>query len=106
MGPSKAYRAANAQRTILTSTIVHGCGEPSGQAVGSVAIKKLAYSVGEAAASAGVSRSLIWELLRSGEIKSFSPNGRRRRLIYVDDLREWLLRQRESETRVRAATSQ
>jgi excisionase family DNA binding protein len=72
--------------------------------VGSVAVEKLAYSVGEAAASAGISRSLMWELLQSGEIKSFSPNGRRRRLIYVDDLRDWLLRQRESETRVRAAT--
>jgi excisionase family DNA binding protein len=106
MGQSETDRAANAQRTTLTSTIGHSGGEPSGETVGSIAIEKLAYSVGEAAASTGISRSLIWELLRSGEIKSFRPNGRRRRLIYVDDLRHWLLRQREGETRVRAATSQ
>jgi excisionase family DNA binding protein len=105
MGQSETDRAAKAQRTTLTSTIGHSGRQPSGEAVGSVAIEKLAYSVGEAAASAGISRSLMWELLRSGEIKSFSPNGRRRRLIYVDDLRDWLLRQRESETRVGAATS-
>src|SRR5262249_12813094 len=30
--------------------------------------------------------------LHDGEIKSFSPSGRRRRLVYVDDLRDWLLR--------------
>ena len=106
MGKSDADRAAKAQGTPLLPTLGHSGRKPPGEAFGSVVIQKLAYSVSEAAASAGISRSLMWELLRSGEIKSFSPNGRRRRLIYVDDLREWLLRQRESETRVRAATSQ
>ena len=103
MGQSEFDRAANTQRTTLTSTIGRSGGEPSREAVGSVAIEKLAYSVGEAAAAAGMSRSLMWELLRSGEIKSFSPSGRRRRLIYVDDLRDWLQRQRERETGTRAA---
>src|SRR5262245_48220309 len=105
MGQSETDLAAKAQRTTLTSTIGHCGGEPSGEAVGSVIIERLAYSVGEAAASAGISRSLMWELLRSGEIKSFSPNGRRRRLIYVEDLRDWLLRQRESATRIRTVMS-
>jgi hypothetical protein len=45
----------------------------------------------------------MWELLRSGDINSFSPNGRRRRLIYVDDLRDWLLRQRKTESKICAA---
>jgi len=102
---SEADRTANAQRTTLISTIGLRNAGPSGEAVSNVAIEKLAYSVSEAAASAGISRSLMWELLRSGEIKSFSPSGRRRRLVYVDDLRDWLLRQRESKTRIRAATS-
>jgi excisionase family DNA binding protein len=103
MDQSGAGRAAKPQRTTLPPTIGYS-GEPPGEAVGSVAVEKLAFSVGEAAASAGISRSLMWELLRSGEIKSFSPNGRRRRLIYVDDLRDWLLRQRETETRVGAVS--
>jgi excisionase family DNA binding protein len=103
MGQSEADRAAKARRTTPTPTIGPGGGEPPSETVGSVAIEKLAYSVGEAAASAGISRSLMWELLRSGEIKSFSPNGRRRRLIYVDDLRDWLLRQRKTGSKICAA---
>jgi hypothetical protein len=99
MDQSHAGRAAKPQRTTLPPTIGYS-GEPPGETVGSVAIERLAYSVGEAAASAGISRSLMWELLRCGEVKSFSPNGRRRRLIYVDDLRDWLLRQRETETKI------
>jgi hypothetical protein len=104
MGQSDADRAAKAQGTTLLPTPGLSGRNPPGEAVGSVVIEKLAYSVGEAAASAGISRSLMWDLLRSREVKSFSPNGRRRRLIYVDDLRDWLLRQRETETKIGAAS--
>ena len=104
MGQSDADRAAKAQGTTLLPTLGHSGRKPPGEAFGSVVIEKLAYSVSEAAASAGISRSLMWELLRSAEIKSFSPNGRRRRLIYVDDLRDWLMSQRETETKIGAAS--
>lgn len=59
-----------------------------------IAIQKLAFSIAEAATSAALSRSLLYDLIREGELKSFRVRGRRRRLIYVDDLRAWLLSQR------------
>jgi excisionase family DNA binding protein len=55
---------------------------------------KLAFTIVEAAASAGLSRSLLYELIRAGELNSFRVGGRRRRLIYADDLQAWLLNER------------
>ena len=57
MGQSDADRAAKAQGTTLLPTPGLSGRKPPGEAVGSVVIEKLAYSVGEAAASAGISRS-------------------------------------------------
>ena len=76
-----------------TPTIGHNGGRPLGECPAGIAIPKLAFSIAEAAASAALSRSLIYELIRDGELKSFRVRGRRRRLIYVDDLRDWLLSQ-------------
>ena len=63
--------------------IGHNGGPPLGDWAAGIPIPKLAFSIEEAAASAALSRSLIYEL-----------QGHRRRLIYVDDLRDWLLSQR------------
>ncbi len=77
-----------------TPTIGHNGGPPLDECAAGIAIPKLAFSIAEAAASAALSRSLIYELIRDGELQSFRVRGRRRRLIYVDDLRDWLLSQR------------
>jgi excisionase family DNA binding protein len=79
-----------AEGVIETPTIGHNGGPP----LAGTPIQKLAFSIAEAAASAGISRSLLYDLLRDKEIRSFKVRGRRRRLIYVDDLRAWLLSQR------------
>src|SRR5262249_12813097 len=75
---SEADRTANAQRTTLISTIGLRNAGPSGEAVSNVAIEKLAYSLSEAAASAGISRSLMWELLRSDAAASLEDRPRKR----------------------------
>ena len=49
----------------------------------------LALSVSEAAKAAGVSRSVLYEVMRTGGLK-FAKLGTRR-LILVDDLHEWLV---------------
>lgn len=77
-----------------TPTIGHNGGPPVDDRAAGIPIQKLAFSIAEAAARAALSRSLIYELIREGELKSFRVRGRRRRLIYVDDLRAWLLSQR------------
>ena len=77
-----------------TPTIGHSGGPPVDDRAAGIAIQKLAFSIAEAATSAALSRSLLYELIREGELKSFRIRGRRRRLIYVDDLRVWLLSQR------------
>ena len=77
-----------------TPTIGHSNGSPLVECASGIPIQKLAFRIAEAAAAAGISRSLLYELLREKEIKSFTVRGRRRRLIYVDDLRAWLLRER------------
>jgi excisionase family DNA binding protein len=79
---------------IETPTIGHNGGPPVDDSAAGIPIQKLAFSITEAAASAALSRSLIYELIRAGEIKSFRVRGRRRRLIYVDDLRAFLLSER------------
>jgi excisionase family DNA binding protein len=79
---------------IETPTIGHNGGPPIDDRAAGIAIQKLAFSIAEAAKSAALSRSLLYELIREGELKSFRVRGRRRRLIYVDDLRAWLLSQR------------
>lgn len=79
---------------IETPTIGHNGGPRLDDCAAGMPIQKLAFSIAEAATSAALSRSLIYELIRDGELKSFRVRGRRRRLIYVDDLRAWLLSQR------------
>lgn len=49
---------------------------------------KLAYQVREAAAAVGVSRSKLYELMRSGEVRAFKGGGRT--LIAADELRRWV----------------
>lgn len=49
---------------------------------------KLAYSIKEAAQALGICRSTVYELMNSGEIKTFKIG--QRRLISADFLREWL----------------
>ena len=79
---------------IETPMIGHNGGPPLADWAAGIPIPKLAFSIEEAAASAALSRSLIYELIRDKELKSFRVRGHRRRLIYVDDLRDWLLSQR------------
>jgi excisionase family DNA binding protein len=87
-------RPANAQRVIETPTIGRNGGPRLDDVSAGITIPKLAFSIAEAAASAGISRSLLYELIRDGEIKSFKVRGRRRRLIYAGDLQDWVLSQR------------
>jgi excisionase family DNA binding protein len=82
------------QGVIDTPTIGHNAGPPVDDRAAGIPIQKLAFSVAEAATSAALSRSLLYEFIREGDLKSFRVRGRRRRLIYVDDLRAWLLSQR------------
>jgi excisionase family DNA binding protein len=77
-----------------TPTIGHNGGPPLDDCAAGIPIQKLAFSIAEAAASTALSRSLLYELIRDGELKSFTVRGRRRRLIYVDDLRALLLGER------------
>ena len=82
------------QGVIDRPAIGHNGGPPVDDRAAGIPIQKLAFSIAEAAASAALSRSLTYELIRDGELKSFRVRGRRRRLIYLDDLRAWLLSQR------------
>jgi excisionase family DNA binding protein len=52
-----------------------------------------AVSVRKAAESAGVSRSTIYEAMRTGGLKFVKIGARR--LILLDDLREWLIALRD-----------
>ena len=82
------------QGVIDTPAIGHNGGPPLDDCAAGIPLQKLAFSIAEAATSTALSRSLLYELIREGELKSFRVRGRRRRLIYVDDLRAWLLSQR------------
>jgi Helix-turn-helix domain len=53
----------------------------------------LALSVNEAARAAGVGRSLLYEAIRTGDLKSAKIHARR--IVLVDDLRSWLLTLRD-----------
>ena len=68
---------------IETPMIGHNGGPPLDDWAAGIPIPKLAFSIEEAAASAALSRSLIYELIRDGELQSFRVRGRRRRLIYI-----------------------
>jgi excisionase family DNA binding protein len=89
-------RQENAQGSPARPTIGHNGGPPLDDGVGGPRLPKLAFTIPEAVASAGISRSLLYLLLRDKKIRSFRVDGRRRRLIYVDDLRAWLLSEREA----------
>jgi excisionase family DNA binding protein len=51
-------------------------------------VQKLAYSIAEGAKASGLSRSLLYEAIRVGELQSIKIRGRR--LILVEDLRIYL----------------
>jgi len=51
--------------------------------------RPLALSVEQAAEAAGVSRSLLYQEMRAGRLKYVKIGARR--VILVDDLRDWLL---------------
>lgn len=53
--------------------------------------ERVALSVEEAAEAAGLGRTLMFQLIGRGEIRSFKCG--RRRLVPVDALREWVQRQ-------------
>jgi excisionase family DNA binding protein len=53
----------------------------------------LAISVRQAARSAGVSRSILYEEMHNGRLKFVKIGARR--VILVDDLREWLVTLRD-----------
>jgi hypothetical protein len=78
MDQSNSGRSASARRATRTSSICPSRGKLLGEGDRDIAI-----SVAEAALSAGTARSLMWNPLRGGEIKSFSPCVRR--LTKVDD---------------------
>jgi hypothetical protein len=52
-----------------TPTTGHNGGPPVDDRAAGIPIQKLAFSIAEAAASAALSRSLIYELIRDGELK-------------------------------------
>jgi len=54
-------------------------------------VKKLAYTVSEAAEALGVSRKLVYDLIHSGDFPSLKVGGRR--LISAELLSEWVRRQ-------------
>jgi excisionase family DNA binding protein len=49
---------------------------------------KIAYSIPQAAEASSLSRSLLYEAIRYGELQSIKVRGRR--LLLVDDLKNWL----------------
>jgi excisionase family DNA binding protein len=53
----------------------------------------LAVPVPKAAKAAGVSRSTLYEAMRCGELRYIKIGARR--VVLIDDLREWLLALRE-----------
>lgn len=54
--------------------------------------EKLAYRIPEAVAATGIGRSRLYELMRSGEIRSVTLG--RTRLIPAEDLRDFVARLR------------
>ncbi|TMB70446.1 MAG: helix-turn-helix domain-containing protein [Chloroflexi bacterium] len=54
-------------------------------------VERVSLSVNEAAAALGVGRDLVFRALNSGTLKSFRIGGRR--LILVDDLKDYAQRQ-------------
>jgi len=54
-------------------------------------VDKLALSIPEAVEAAGVGRSLLYEAISRGDLRSLRVSSRR--LILTDDLKEWLLGQ-------------
>lgn len=55
-------------------------------------LPKLAYSMREASHASGLSRSLIYEAIKVGELQSIKV--RSRRLILAEDLLEWITSKR------------
>ena len=49
---------------------------------------RLAYSIAEACAAAGIRRTTLYNLIRSGKLRAIKCGGRT--LILPDDLRRWL----------------
>lgn len=57
-------------------------------------VPKLALTITEAAEATSISRSVLYEEMAAGRLRSFKINSSRR--IHVDDLRAWLDQQRET----------
>ena len=56
---------------------------------------RLAYSVSEFGKTSGLSRSLLYEAIKLGELRSIKVRGRR--LILAEDGKSWLLSFRNAE---------
>ena len=62
----------------------------------------LAASVSEAARISGVGRTQLYEEMADGELPSCKVG--KRRIILIEDLRDWLARKRQSAVRPRPTT--
>jgi len=84
--PWQYYAATPAQWAAAMNPAPAPAGpEPAG------GVKKLAYTVSEAAEALGVSRKLVYDLIHSGDFPSLKVGGRR--LISAELLSEWVRRQ-------------
>jgi excisionase family DNA binding protein len=54
-------------------------------------VPRISYSLDDAATACGLSRTMLYEAIGRGALRSFTVG--RRRLIWADDLRAWLERQ-------------
>jgi excisionase family DNA binding protein len=54
--------------------------------------ERISYKVSEAAKVAGVSRYVLYDAIRAGDLRAWQPNPRGDRLILAEDLRAWVTR--------------